>query len=109
MLEGVDDVLDDEIGADGVDEIFLVHVDVVATVISTPTDNLDDFKPNIGLLFGVVEVFPVKVLHILKQVPYFFPERHDAIHKVVELILSDISISGVTNMRVICLIVQIAI
>ena len=109
MLEGVDDVLDDEIGADGVNEIFLVHADVVAAVISTPTDNFDDFKPDIGLFFGMVEVFAVKVLHILKQVPYFFPERHDAVNKVVELILGDVSTSGVINMRVIGLIVQITI
>jgi hypothetical protein len=109
LLEGVDDVLDDEIGADAVDNIFLVHADVVATVIGTSTDNLDDFKPNIGLFFGLVEVFAVEVFHILKQVPYFFPERHNAVNKVVELILSDISISGVINMRVIGLIVQIAI
>lgn len=47
LVEGVDDVLDDKVGADGVDEVLLVHVDVVTPVIGPPAHHLNHMQPHI--------------------------------------------------------------
>ncbi len=56
-----------------------------------------------------MHILTVEVFHILKQVSYFFPERHNAIDKVVEIVFADVGVCGVVEVRVVRLVVEVAV
>lgn len=111
LLEGVHDVLDNQIGPYGIDETLLAHTDIIAAIIGPPAHDLDDLQPDAVPLLPVTgaPVLLLKPLDILQQIPDLLPERHDTVDKVIELLPGDVGLGHGVVVGVVELVVELTL